>query len=131
MPVNSFENYPMSWKPSLKNIKGPISKGLAKLLEEDIEKGKLIPGTKLPPQRELADFLDVNLSTVTRSFKLCEEKGLICATIGKGTFVSSDVHIKNTMMETLERGSLIELGASHPTYEQNEYVVKRDWCANF
>jgi len=124
MPVNSFENYPMSWKPSLKNIKGPITKGLAKLLEEDIENGKLSPGTKLPPQRELADFLDVNLSTVTRAFKLCEEKGLICATIGKGTFVSSDVHIKNTMMETLERGSLIELGASHPTYEQNEYVVK-------
>lgn len=124
MPVNSFENYPMSWKPSLKNIKGSITKGLAKLLEEDIKNCKLNPGTKLPPQRELADFLDINLSTVTRAFKLCEEKGLICATIGKGTFVSSDVHIKNTMMDTLERGSLIELGASHPTYEQNEYVVK-------
>lgn len=73
MPVNSFENYPMSWKPSLKNIKGSITKGLAKLLEEDIKNCKLNPGTKLPPQRELADFLDINLSTVTRAFKLCEE----------------------------------------------------------
>jgi len=124
MPVNSFENYPMSWKPSLKNIKGPITKGLAILLEEDIENGKLSPGTKLPPQRELADFLDINLSTVTRAFKLCEEKGLICATIGRGTFVSSDVHIKNTMMETLKRGNLIDMGVAHPTIEQNEYVVK-------
>ncbi|MBT2672358.1 GntR family transcriptional regulator [Streptomyces sp. ISL-14] len=24
--------------------------------------GRLVPGTKLPPQRELADYLDVNLS---------------------------------------------------------------------
>lgn len=124
MPVNSFDDYPMSWKPSLKNISGSITKNLAKLLEDDIERGVLNPGTKLPPQRELADYLDINLSTVTRAFKICEEKGLICATIGKGTFVSTDVHIKKTMIDTLNKGNLIEMGAAHPTYEQNSYIVE-------
>ena len=83
MPVNSFENYPMSWKPDLKNTTGPKYLALVKLLEEDIERGALKPGTKLPPQRELADFLDVNLSTISRAFKLCEQKGLLSASVGR------------------------------------------------
>ncbi|TQW47891.1 GntR family transcriptional regulator, partial [Clostridioides difficile] len=98
MPINSFENYPMTWKPKLDNRKPPIYKTLAMLLEEDIKRGNLNPGDKLPPQRELADFLDLNLSTITRAFKLCEEKGLICAKVGKGTFISSDVNVSNTLL---------------------------------
>lgn len=74
MPVNSFENYPMSWKPSLKNTTGPKYLALVRLLEEDIKSGALQPGTKLPPQRELADFLDVNLSTISRAFKIVRAK---------------------------------------------------------
>ncbi len=37
MPINSFENYPMTWKPKLDNRKPPIYKTLAMLLEEDIK----------------------------------------------------------------------------------------------
>lgn len=68
MPVNSFETYPMSWRPSRRKIERraqPFYKALAAQLMADIEKGKILPGTKLPPQRELADFLDVNVSTVS------------------------------------------------------------------
>ncbi|MGO0881740.1 PLP-dependent aminotransferase family protein [Clostridioides difficile] len=123
MPINSFENYPMTWKPKLNNRKPPIYKTLAMLLEEDIEKGNLNPGDKLPPQRELADFLDLNLSTITRAFKLCEEKGLICAKVGKGTFVSSDVNVSNTLLYQTESKDIIELGTVHPPYEQNKYII--------
>ena len=79
MPVNSFDNYPMSWKPQIEHGAAPIYLAIAEQLEKDIRSGVLAPGTKLPPQRELADFLDVNLSTVSRAFKNCEQKGLICA----------------------------------------------------
>ena len=72
MPVNSFDNYPMSWKPNTKDLTPPLYKSLAQLLENDIQNGTLNPGDKLPPQRELADFLDLNLSTITRAFKICE-----------------------------------------------------------
>lgn len=76
MPVNSFENYPMNWKPDLTRMQPPLYKALAKQLEEDIRNGLLHPGDLLPPQRELADFLDLNLSTITKAFKLCSQKGL-------------------------------------------------------
>ncbi|PNB41363.1 PLP-dependent aminotransferase family protein, partial [Pseudomonas sp. GW456-E7] len=69
MPVNSFDNYPMSWKPERKALKRPFYESIAALLEHDIKNGFLAPGTKLPPQRELADFLDLNFTTITRAYK--------------------------------------------------------------
>ena len=87
MPVNSFDNYYMSWRPQFDKSKKPYYLSLAVQLEEDIQSGLLLPGIKLPPQRELADFLDLNLSTVAKAFSVCEAKGLLIAKIGKGTFV--------------------------------------------
>ena len=95
MPVNSFDDYPMAWKPDKSRLSGPLYRAIAGALEEDILDGKLPPDTKLPPQRELADFLDVNLSTVTRAYKECELKGLLYATVGKGTFVAPNARTKN------------------------------------
>ena len=121
MPVNSFENYPMAWKPDKSMLKTPIYISLAELLEQDILDGRLAPNTLLPPQRELADFLDVNLSTITRAFKLCEMKSLIHATIGKGTFVSPNAVFKNSGMQNSE--DYIELGPVHPYYQFNSVVT--------
>lgn len=122
MPVNSFENYPMSWKPDLTGTKGPKYMALARLLEEDIGSGALKAGTKLPPQRELADFLDVNLSTVSRTFRLCEQKGLLSASVGKGTFVSSDAAAETIFLCARERENLIEMGAIVPQIAGNARV---------
>ena len=36
MPVNSFENYPMSWKPQKSQLERPYYLSLASLLEQDI-----------------------------------------------------------------------------------------------
>lgn len=123
MPVNSFENYPMSWKPTRENLKAPLYKTLAALLELDIKSGKLKAGDMLPPQRELADFLDVNLSTITRAFKVCELKGLISATTGKGTFISSDAHVSAALLCSESASNMIDMGAAHPLYEPNQMVV--------
>ena len=90
MPVNSFQNYPMSWKPKREALgKGPLYLSLASLLEQDILSGKLLTGTRLPPQRELADYLDLNFTTVTRAYDLCRSKKLVYGITGRGTFVSS------------------------------------------
>lgn len=122
MPVNSFENYPMSWKPTLTNTKKPIYIYLADTLEADILSGKLTPGTKLPPQRELADFLDINLSTVTRAFKLCEQRGLICSVVGNGTYISSDAASNSMLMLNNPNQNIIEMGAILPNVEFNKHV---------
>ena len=72
MPINSFADNPMSWKPDKTALNRPIYQSLASLLEHDIANGLLASGTKLPPQRELADFLDVNFTTITRAYNICE-----------------------------------------------------------
>lgn len=38
MPVNSFENYPMTWKPNLTNKKGPLYKALSNLLDANFNR---------------------------------------------------------------------------------------------
>lgn len=114
MPVNSFENYPMSWKPVLPRSGRPLYITLAELLQRDIAEGTLLPGTKLPPQRELADFLDINVSTVTRAFKICSDKGLLSSVTGSGTFVSYDVNTSTLIIPQNPAAHHIELGSMMP-----------------
>ncbi|MFJ6266294.1 PLP-dependent aminotransferase family protein [Lysinibacillus xylanilyticus] len=124
MPVNSFEEYPMSWKPDISKSSAPLYIAIAEQLEQDIKDGKLSPGTKLPPQRELADFLDVNLSTITRAFKLCGQKGLIYASIGNGTFVSSDAATNKMLLPTSNSSQMIEMGSVIPENHANEDITR-------
>ncbi|MGQ3378081.1 aminotransferase-like domain-containing protein [Priestia endophytica] len=114
MPINSFENYPMSWKPSIDKTRKPIYQVLASQLQQDILNGILLPGTKLPPQRELADYLDLNVSTISKAFKVCELKGLLSATVGSGTFVSYDAVSNAYLLEDTKPNHLIEMGATLP-----------------
>lgn len=123
MPVNSFENYPMTWKISRQKLKPPIYLSIANALEEDIKAGVLAPNTKLPPQRELADYLDINLSTVTRAFKICEMKGLLYATVGRGTFVSSSAAVSN-IVHDLQQDEYIDFSLIRPFYQYNEVVAE-------
>ncbi|MFS0776676.1 PLP-dependent aminotransferase family protein [Neobacillus sp. 3P2-tot-E-2] len=114
MPINSFKNYPMSWKPSIDKTEKPIYQALAGQLEQDIVNGVLLPGTKLPPQRELADYLDLNVSTISKAFKMCELKGLLSAAVGSGTFVSYDALSNAYLLEDTKPQHLIEMGATLP-----------------
>ncbi|WP_298022475.1 PLP-dependent aminotransferase family protein [uncultured Dysosmobacter sp.] len=123
MPFNSFDDYPLTWKPSiLKEGQVPLHIEIAEKLEHDIRDGLLRPNTKLPPQRELADFLDVNLSTIAKAFKLCASKGLICGEAGRGTYVSSDVISNLPMLAEDGLNHCINLGASLPIPEQDKYT---------
>lgn len=114
MPVNSFENYPMTWKPAIDRSVKPLYLSLANQLEQDIIKGSILPGTKLPPHRELADFLDINVSTVSKALKVCELKGLLSATVGSGTFVSFDALTNAYLLTDGKPKNLIEMGATIP-----------------
>ncbi|CAK8583746.1 PLP-dependent aminotransferase family protein [Priestia megaterium] len=121
MPVNSFDNYPMSWKPERKALKRPFYESIASLLEQDIMNGFLAPGTKLPPQRELADFLDLNFTTITRAYKVCEVKGLIYAVTGKGTFVAPNA-ARSITISTDKIINCIDLGFV-ASFEQSNGIV--------
>lgn len=123
MPINSFVDYPMSWRPDKNVLKRPVYQSLAFLLEHDIATGLLAPGTKLPPQRELADFLDVNFTTITRAYKICETKGLIYAVIGSGTFVSPNAARSVTITRDKVAADCIDLGFVASFEESNHFVA--------
>lgn len=124
MPVNSFENYPMTWKPNKEQLTTPLYLSIANLLEYDIVNAYLAPNTKLPPQRELADYLDINLSTITRAFKICELKGLIYAKTGKGTFVAPNAGSTISIIDSEIEKNCIEMSVIKPFDQFNQAVLE-------
>lgn len=113
MPFNSFDDYPLTWRPVLEKSETPLYITLANQLEKDIANGLLRPGTKLPPQRELADYLDINVSTVSRAFKICANKGILSGITGSGTYVAYDMDT-HIYAKPDDRPNLIDLGTMMP-----------------
>lgn len=78
---------PAIWSPALPEGGGPLYLRLAAALERDIAAGRLGPGQRLPPQRDLAYRLGVGIGTVTKAYLEAEARGLIEAHVGRGSFV--------------------------------------------
>lgn len=76
------------WMPKLANGPEPIYERLVAALERDVASGTLVPGTRLPPHRELAHRLKLGVGTVTRAYAEAESRGLIAAHVGRGSFVA-------------------------------------------
>lgn len=53
--------------------------------------GSLPPGAKLPPARELAAGLEVNMHTVLRAYASLREEGIVDLRRGRGAHVRSDL----------------------------------------
>ena len=133
MPTNSFDHFYLSWIPDKSKLKRPYYLTLANALEADIVSGKLASGTKLPPQRELADYLDLNFTTVTCAYNLCRERKLIYGVTGKGTFVSP-LPGKEIVQQALHSPQIIELGLlkgfdqiKTPIIEASKNVLKKGY----
>ena len=62
-------------------------RSLAAALREAISDERLVVGTRLPPQRELARLLGVGRTTVVSAYNVLEGEGLIRVSHGAGTWV--------------------------------------------
>ena len=69
----------------------PVYLALADSIAEDVAAGRLRPGTQLPTHRELAQILDVDLTTVTRGYAEARKRGLVLGRVGRGTFIRGNV----------------------------------------
>ncbi|TWI93436.1 DNA-binding transcriptional MocR family regulator [Roseibium hamelinense] len=76
-----------SWTPALDPKEKPIYLAIVSAIESDLGSGRLRPGAQLPPQRKLADILDVDFTTVSRAYAEGRRRGLLEAVVGRGTFV--------------------------------------------
>jgi len=105
------------WDLKVINTDEPFYLSIANALERDIKCGILKSGDKIPTHRELAKTIGVNVTTVTRAYQEAEKRGLITATVGKGTFITSDLG-RNPALINMDIGSkhLIEMGLALPLY---------------
>lgn len=76
------------WRPRLNEASPMKYLGIVEALEADIRSGRVARGERIPPQRAVADALEVDLTTVTRAFNEARRRGLIEAHAGRGTYIS-------------------------------------------
>jgi len=77
------------WQPELSATTGPRYRAIAQALASDIAAGRLKPGDRLPPQRNLAWSLGVTVGTVSRAYSEAERMGLVRGEVGRGTYVKT------------------------------------------
>lgn len=75
-------------KQKLNTYQGALFNKVSQLIEYYIEQGVLIAGEQLPSERELANILDINRTTVVRALDNLSERGLLIRRQGSGTFVN-------------------------------------------
>ena len=89
----------------------PIYQQVADGIKELIARGELEEGTLLPPVRQLAADLGVNLNTIATAYRQLQEDGLIVIKHGSGSVVTSRTVTERSQDELLRplRTALTEL----------------------
>ena len=86
---SSSYNRTMLWKIDAQSPQ-PLHEQLAGQIRRGIAAQELAEGEKLPPARDLAKGLGVNMHTVLRAFQTLREEGLLEVRRGRGTSVARD-----------------------------------------
>ena len=79
----------------------PIYQQVADGIKELIARGKLEEGTPLPPVRQLAADLGVNLNTIAIAYRELQKEGLIKVKHGSGSVVASRTTTERNQDELL------------------------------
>jgi DNA-binding transcriptional regulator YhcF (GntR family) len=80
---------PAVWLPQLTLRGGPRFLQIADALQAAVAGGSLKPGDRLPPQRQLAAQLDVDLTTITRAYDEARRRNLLEGRGARGTYVAA------------------------------------------
>src|ERR1700731_456033 len=75
------------WVPALASLPGPRYRAFVAALEADLASGRVKPGMRLLPQRDMAQRLALSVGTISKAYAEAEQRGLITGEVGRGTFV--------------------------------------------
>lgn len=78
---------PKNWVPEIRQTDLPRYVGIAEAIGADIASGRLKPGDRLPPQRQIAEVLGTDISAISRGYAEAARRGYVQAHVGRGTFV--------------------------------------------
>lgn len=100
-------------------------------LKQYIVSGSVLPGEKLPSERELAERLGIGRTSVREALKVLEAVGVIESRVGDGTFITANVGASigraiglslltwgGAIVEILEARRMIESEAAHVAAER-------------
>ncbi len=94
----------------------PVYRRLADAIAERIAAGTLAVGDRLPPQREIARALGINVTTVTRALSTLQERGLLEARPGRGTTVAArdEAERPGFVSAPSDQSGIIDLSVNRP-----------------
>lgn len=72
----------------------PLTQQLVRQLRAAIAGGELSAGVELPPVRQLANDLGINLNTVARAYRALQQDGLVLTSRGRGTRVTAERELR-------------------------------------
>ncbi|KGJ12315.1 PLP-dependent aminotransferase family protein [Paracoccus versutus] len=120
------------WTPDPSALHRPAYLSLAEQYARAIRDGQLPAGTRLPPQRRLADDLGLSVQTVSRAYEELIRRGLVVGEVGRGSFVLPPGS-ENTPPYLAERlGELVDLSILKPVTERMHVETFREglhWVA--
>lgn len=83
---------------------------IAEMLIRDIAAGRLADGSKLPPERDMAEALGIAVGTLRRALDLLADKGLLERVQGSGNYVRAQADVPSVYsflrIERLQGGGL-------------------------
>jgi DNA-binding transcriptional MocR family regulator len=108
------------WVPSLASLPGPRYLAFVSALEADIAAGRIKPGMRLLPQRDMAQRLALSVGTISKAYAGAEQRGLISGEVGRGTFVQGRRHAARSLGPP---ETTINLALNVPPYTGEDDVI--------
>ncbi|MEZ5534321.1 MAG: PLP-dependent aminotransferase family protein [Thiolinea sp.] len=115
------------WTPDITDAANARYQAIADEIERGISDQSLLPGSKLPTHRALADQLGVTVGTVTRAYAEAEKRGLVSARVGSGTFIRDAGHADKSQFAIMsnEQRSRIDFTQNLPVPTDNQQILQQ------
>jgi len=98
-----------------------VNEAIVRAIQDQIRRGELKAGDRLPPERRLAAMFDASRSSVREALRVLELSGLVYSRHGEGNFVAESLPASAalTLLDFLERqrASLLDLSEARKFFE--------------